>query len=267
MAGKTRKKRLLGKVFRRVGRSVRIKPKRARVIGVFSCKGGVGKTTTVCNVSVALAKMFGGDVLAVDANFNAPNLNIHFGELEPRYTIHEVLAGEIPIEKAVHKCKNFKSLDVLFGTVAHGVEVHLVDFGAYLKPLRKKYKVILLDTAPGLGSEVVAAMKASDEMLIVTGPEAPTITSTLKTFYAAEDLRVPVLGAIVNRITGADFELPPREIKRALGWPIVAEVPEDIRVRESTAREIPIVEYMPKTKAARKFVELAKFVYKHIKKG
>jgi MinD-like ATPase involved in chromosome partitioning or flagellar assembly len=267
MVGRSREKKLLGKIFRRVGRPVRIKSKRARIIGVFSCKGGVGKTTTVSNVSVALAKMLGGNVLAVDANFNAPNLNVHFGELEPKYTIHDVLADEVPIERAIHKCKNFEYLDVLFGTVAHGAEVHLVDLNSYLKPLRARYKVILLDTAPGLGSEVIAAMKASDEMLIVTGPEAPTITSTLKTFYAAEDLRIPVLGTIVNRITGEDFELPPREIKRALGWPIVAEVPEDIKVRESTAREIPIVEYMPKNKAARKFMDLARFVYKHIKGG
>ena len=78
-----RRKGLLSVLKPKRKRGIRIKPKRAKVIGVFSCKGGVGKTTIVANVGTYLTQQLKGDVLAVDANLSAPNLGLHFGELSP----------------------------------------------------------------------------------------------------------------------------------------------------------------------------------------
>ena len=245
-------------------RGIEIKPKRARVIGVFSCKGGVGKTTTLANLGVYLTQSMGGNVLAVDANLSAPNLSLHFGELNPEVTIHDALAGEIPIEKAIMECHG---LPVLLGSIAYGEEIHLVDLKGLLEPLKKKYKVILIDSAPGIGSEVVAAMKACDEIIIVTNPEVPTIASTLKTFRAAERYKIPIVGVVVNKVRGEPYELPIKDVKKALGWPIVAVVPEDRKVRESTAAGIPVVSYDPKAPSAIKFMELGETLLKHITKG
>jgi len=245
-------------------RGIKIKPKRARVIGVFSCKGGVGKTTTVANVGMALTKHLKKDVLVIDANLSAPNLGLHFGELEPKITIHDALAGEIPIEKAVMECHGLK---VILGSIAFGEEVHLVDIRGLLEPLKAKYKLILIDSAPGIGSEVVAAMKACDEIIIATNPEVPTVASTLKTFSAAERYKIPIVGVVVNKVSGEPFELPIKDVKKALGWPIIAIVPEDRRVRESTAIGIPVVLYRPKSPAAVKFNELSETLLKHLMKS
>jgi MinD-like ATPase involved in chromosome partitioning or flagellar assembly len=245
-------------------RGIRIKPKRARVIGVFSCKGGVGKTTIVANVSAYLAKHLKENVLAVDANLSAPNLSLHFGELSPKTTIHDALADELPIEKVVMKCQG---LPVLLGSIAYGEEIHLVDLRSYLKPLKKKYKLILLDSAPGIGSEVVAAIKACDEIIIATNPDIPTVASTLKTFRAAGRYKVPIIGTIVNMVRKEPHELPIKDVKKALGWPIIAVVPEDRRVREATAAGIPIVRYKPKSPAAREFKKLGESLMKRFTKG
>ena len=126
---------LLKPLERRRERGIEIKPKRARKIGVFSCKGGVGKTTTLANVGVCLASHLGEDVLAVDANLGAPNLGLHFGELSPSVTLHDALAGEIPIERAITKCHGVRTI---LGSIAYGEEIHLVDLGSYLEPLKKK---------------------------------------------------------------------------------------------------------------------------------
>jgi MinD-like ATPase involved in chromosome partitioning or flagellar assembly len=245
-------------------RGIRIKPKRAKVIGVFSCKGGVGKTTIVANVSMYLAQHLKGDVLAVDANLSAPNLGLHFGELNPKTTIHDVLADELPIEKAVMKCHG---VPVLLGSIAYGEDVHLVDLRGHLKPLKKKYKLILLDSAPGIGSEVVAAIKACDEIIIATNPDIPTVASTLKTFRAAGRYKVPIIGTVVNMVRREPHELPIKDVKKALGWPIISIVPEDRGVREATAAGVPIVRYKPKSPAAREFMELGEFLMKYVTKG
>jgi septum site-determining protein MinD len=240
---------------------IEIKPKRARVIGVFSCKGGVGKTTTVANIGMCMNQHLKGEVLAVDANLSAPNLGLHLGELSPKTTIHDVLAGELPIEKAIMKCHG---LSVLLGSIAFGEEVHLVDLRGHLEPLKSKYKVILLDSAPGLGPEVISAMKSCDEIMIVTNPHVPTIASTLKTFGATERYKVPIMGTVVNMVREEPFELSQKAIKKALGWPITAVVPEDPRVREATAAGVPVVRYKPNSRAAQRFRKLGEFVLKHI---
>lgn len=252
-------KGILSILKRKQERGIQIKPKQAVTIGVFSCKGGVGKTTTVANTGICLAQKMKDDVLIVDANLTAPNLGLHFGEFNPRKTIHDVLSNKMPIEEAIQK---YHGLQALFGSIAYGEEVHLVDLRSYLEPLKKKFKIILLDSAPGMGSEVISAMKACDEMLVVTNPDVPTITSTLKTFAAAEQYKIPVAGAVINKVFGGPFELPIKDVRKALGWPIVAIVPEDMKVREATAAGIPVVIHEPKSRAAAEFMELAKFLMK-----
>ena len=148
-------------------RGIRIKPKRSMVIGVFSCKGGVGKTTTAANIGMYLSEHMKDNILTVDANLSAPNLSLHLGEFNPKVTIHDVLANEVPIELAVIKRHG---LPVLLGSIAYGEQIHLVDLRGHLEPLKKKYKLIIIDSAPGIGSEVVAAIKACDKIIVVTDP-------------------------------------------------------------------------------------------------
>jgi MinD-like ATPase involved in chromosome partitioning or flagellar assembly len=237
----------------------------ARVIGVFSCKGGVGKTTTVVNTGVALANMLGKErVLLFDANFGAPNLCLHFGELTPEVTVHDVVSRGLPLESAIMESQGVKSV---FGSIAFEDEVHITDLGELIEPLRSRFNIILVDTAPGIGKEVVVALKACDEMMIVTNPYVPTIASTLKTFRAAEKYKVPIFGVVVNRVAGYPFELSMTEVKRSLGWPVVAQVPESRLVQEATAAGIPVVRYKPRCKASKGFVDLADKVMKHLRES
>jgi len=234
------------------------------VIGVFSCKGGVGKTTTSANIGMYLSEHMKDNVLTVDANLSAPNLSLHLGEFNPKVTIHDVLANEVPIELAVIKRHG---LPVLLGSIAYGEQIHLVDLRGHLEPLKKKYKLIIIDSAPGIGSEVVAAIKACDKIIVVTDPTIPTIASTLKTFRAAEQYKIPIMGIVVNMVRKEAFEVPTKDIRKAMGWPILAVVPEDRKVRESTVAGIPIVRYDVNSPAAREFEKLSISIMKKVTKG
>lgn len=252
MKSKTTLPELLG-IAKKV-REIKIKPRRARIIGLVSCKGGVGKTTTVANLAASLSEKLAGRVIAVDANLSAPNLGQHLGVLEPKVTFHDVIAGERRIEESI---QTFGNLHALLGSVAFGEEIAPLDIGGLLEPLRGTYNFIILDTAPGLGAEVVAAIRASDEIVVITNPEIPTLTSTLKTFRAAERYHVPIGGVVVNKVRRGRFEVMIEEVKKTLGWPVLIDVPEDEKVRESLWVGKPIVQYAPRSKAAVKFRELA----------
>jgi MinD-like ATPase involved in chromosome partitioning or flagellar assembly len=77
-----------------------------------------------------------------------------------------------------------------------------------LEPLRKEYRFIILDTAPGLGAEAIASIKASNELLVVTNPDIPTIATTLRTFRAAQRYRIPIADVVVNKIMKKKYEVP-----------------------------------------------------------
>jgi MinD-like ATPase involved in chromosome partitioning or flagellar assembly len=244
-------------------RGIEIRPKQARILGVFSCKGGVGKTTTVANLSISLTERMGSQLLALDANLGAPNLGLHFGELTPKITIHDAISAEFPIEDAVLEVQGVQAI---FGSIAYEDEVRLVDLRELITPLRRQFKLIILDSAPGIGSEVVAALKACNQIIIVTDPYVPTIASTLKTFRAAERYKIPIIGVVVNRVAGDPFELPIKEIRKALGWPVIGVIPEDKKVREATAAGIPVIKYYPKSKAAREFKRLAETLVERMRR-
>jgi septum site-determining protein MinD len=240
----------------RAGRRIRIRPKRARIIGVFSCKGGVGKTTTAVNLATFLNKKLGKNVIVVEANLTAPNVGIHLGIVDSSITMHDVLAGRTSIERAVSVSEG--GLQFIPGSIAVSEEIHLVDLKSCLEPLRKKYKYIILDSAPGLAPEVIAAVKASDELLVVTNPEVPTIATTLRTFRAAERYKTPITGVVVNMVRGKRYEVPISKIRKTLSWPVAAIVPDDDKVRESMTVGTPVLRHAPRSPAAKKFKELGK---------
>ncbi len=236
--------------------NTRIKSEKAKVIGLFSCKGGLGKTTTTSNISVSLAKTFWNDVLTIDANLAAPSLDIHLGKFKPEKTIHKVLSGDLEIEEAIQTPQVSQGLDVIFGSTVFEGKLNLGELEKYMEKLKEEYKVILLNSAPGLDEQVISTIKASDEMLIVTEAKMPTVASTLQTFQATEKYKTPVMGTIINKIRKAKYELPIKEIKQAFSWPVLSQVPQDEKVCESTAEGVPIVKYNSKCRAAKEFEDL-----------
>jgi pilus assembly protein CpaE len=185
------------------------------------------------------------------------------GVTNPQYTIHDALSAKVPIESVVNIAKG--GLHFIPGTIAISEEFGWIDFKSAIDALRGKYKFIIVDSAPGLGPEVVAALKASDELLIVANPDIPTIAGTLRTFRAAERFKVPVTGIVVNKVRGKKFEVPLAEIKKTLKWPIAVVIPEDTNVRESLAAGVAVVRYKPKSPAAKKFRELAHWLVSEFK--
>ena len=71
---------------------VRGSKRQARVLAVTSGKGGVGKTGTSVNLSIALA-MRGKDVVLLDADLGLANVEVLLG-LNSLYNLQHVIHGE-----------------------------------------------------------------------------------------------------------------------------------------------------------------------------
>jgi MinD-like ATPase involved in chromosome partitioning or flagellar assembly len=162
-------------------------------------------------------------------------------------------------------CTTDYGIHVVPGSPAFVGELGSIDVRGILDQLRKKYDVILLDSAPGFGPEVYASMKACDELVIVCQPQVPAIAGTLQTFRAAGYQKLPIIGTVINRVTGKRYEIPISHMKKILRWPIIGVVPEDDMVPESTTRAIPLVVYSQNSPAAVEFRKIAQALLTHIR--
>jgi len=227
-----------------------------RLIVLTSGKGGVGKTTLTSNLAAALSDL-GENVIAMDANLTTPNLGLHLGmHLVPR-TLHDVLKGESRLKDVIYPHPyGFKIIPASIGlNDLKGVDVGRLPEISF--SLLGKADYIIMDSAAGLGRESISALSASDEIIIVTNPDLPSVTDALKMLKIAQESDIKVIGTVVNRIKGFEHELSTEEIIGILSVPIIAEIPEDINVSKSIAAKKPLIEYAPASPAAIEIKKLA----------
>lgn len=196
-----------------------------KIVGVISIKGGVGKTSTVVSLGATLANNFKKRVLVVDANFSAPNLGMYLGIENPENTINDVLKDEKEVSKAINK---WNELDVLPASVIGAKIENPFKLKEKLRGLKELYDIILIDSSPSLNEEILATMIASDELIVVTTPDKPTLESTVRAIDIAKKRKTPIIGIILNRVYGKKFELSMDEVEKEAGVPVLALIPHDI---------------------------------------
>ena len=228
----------------------------AGIIVITSGKGGVGKTTTAINLAAAM-KYFGEDVLIIDGNLSTPNVGLHLNSLEVPINLNHVLARKAEPFEAVYEHESGIKIMPSSLSVKELRRASPEKIKDFKKDFKKLSNRIIIDSSAGLGSEASAVMEIADELIIVTNPEMPAITDALKAIKLAEQLRKPVLGVIVTRISKNDIELEPDVVREMLEVPILGMVPEDICVKKSIKHKKPVVYMHPKSNASRAYKEIA----------
>jgi septum site-determining protein MinD len=227
---------------------------KGKVIGIISLKGGVGKTSSVSNLGAALTSEFGKKVLLIDANFTAPNLGLHLGLSNPEVTIHDVLLNKADAEDAIHEHES--GFHVIPGAYLSR-KINPFKLKQKINHLKDYYDMILIDSSPNLNEEMLSTMIASDNLLVVTSPDFPTLSTTLRAVRLAKQKKTPISGLILNRVHGKKFELSVHDIEEAAGVPVVSVVPENIKVPESIASTNPVAIHKPRSNVAVEYKKLA----------
>lgn len=222
-------------------------------IGVFSLKGGVGKTTAVVSLGSAIAG-FGKKVLLVDGNVSSPNLGLHLEVVEPEISLQDVLEKKANPSQAVHELGNF---DILPASIFKNSKANPLLMREKIKSLKKKYDYVIIDSSPSLDNETLGAMIASDEILVITTPDHPTLSTTLKALKLAKQRGTPISGIILNKVHNKNFEISPEHVETTLEIPIMAIIPYDINFLRALSNFIPSVEFKPNSEASDEYKKLA----------
>jgi septum site-determining protein MinD len=226
----------------------------SKVFGIVALKGGVGKTTVVANLGAALTDTFKKKVLLVDANFSTPHLGMHVGLVNPEYTLHHVLNNKNPIYESIYQ--HNIGFHIIPGKISP-FEVDPFILKEKLEPLRDIYDVILIDSSPSLNEEMFATMAASDELLVVSSPDYPTLSSTLYAINVARQRETPIRGIVINKVRRKRFELTSKDIANASDVKVLATIPDNVKVLSALSRMIPVVIDSPKQDVSLAYTKLA----------
>ncbi|MDD5700074.1 MAG: cell division ATPase MinD [Candidatus Nanoarchaeia archaeon] len=227
-----------------------------KLIVITSGKGGVGKTTTAINLGAAI-NHFGGDVLVIDGNLSTPNVGIHLNSPEVPINLNHVLLKKAEPYEAVYEHDSGMKImpsSLSLKELKRVKPERIIDFKDDFKKISD---YVIVDSSAGLGIEATSVMKMADELIIVTNPEIAAITDALKTVKLAQQMKIPVLGTIVTRVTRDDIEMQPDTVKEMLEVPILGMIPEDLVIKRALGMKDAVVHTHPGSDASRAYKEIA----------
>lgn len=227
-----------------------------KVIVITSGKGGVGKTTTAINLGAAI-NYFGKDVLVIDGNLSTPNIGVYLGSPEVPINLNHILSKKADVSEAIYEHESGMKIIPSSLSIKELKKIKPEKIRDFKKGFKKVSDYIIVDSAAGLGNEALSLMRMADELIVVTNPEMPAITDSLKAIKIAGQMKKQILGIIVNRVRKNNIEMQPEIVKEMLETPIIGMVPEDISVQKSLSLKDAVVHTHPKSNSARAYKEIA----------
>jgi len=206
-----------------------------KIITVYSPKGGTGTTTLAVNLAITL-RSEEAPVLIVDGNLQFGDVAVFMNEqvrnsvLELAPRVDELDADVVDEVIISHKASGVKILAAP-PRPEYADKVTPEQLKKLLEYLRTLYHYIVVDTSSGLTDVVLAAMDASELIVLITTQEIPAIKSARQFLDVIEVLNIDInrILFVMNRFDRR-IGILPEKISESFKHRIVAVLPFDERV-------------------------------------
>jgi len=239
-----------------------------RTICIANQKGGVGKTTTAINVAACLARG-GAEVLVIDLD---PQCNATSGLgrrpserhalVRPAALRDGVTTTDVERLRLIPGSRSFKDVEVLAqGTPERGELLR-----SHLAHGLSAFDTVLIDCPPSVGPLTQVALAASDEVLMPIQCEffamegLTQMISVIRKIMQHRGGKLAFCGIVLTMVEPA-LELAAEvesEVRDFFG-DLVFEttVPRDVAVAEAAGHGQPVLDYAPRSRGTRGYIELS----------
>jgi septum site-determining protein MinD len=234
----------------------------AVVITVASGKGGVGKTTSVANIAVALA-MRGQRVTCIDGDIGLRNLDVVLG-LENRivYDLVDAVEGRCRLRQAMIRDKRLPELYLIPAAQTRDkMAVSPSDMVRLCDELRREVDWIIIDSPAGIERGFKNAIAAADRVLVMTNPEVSAVRDADRGIGILEAEGKGPASLIINRLNPAMVKrgdmLSVEDVLDLLAIELIGVIPEDEYVIVASNKGLPLA-LDAKNKAGQAFQNIAR---------
>ena len=253
-----------------------------KTISIFNQKGGVGKTTSVVNLAVALSKL-NKKVLVIDFDPQAnTTTGLGFDKNELEKSIYKMFYDEgdnykdyiLKSEEGPYLIASENSLSGLeVELVSLDEEERLKMLSQIIEEIKKDFDIILIDCPPSLGLLSLNALVASDSIIIPIQTEyyaLEGVSELLKTYQTIkesikEDLEIEgVLLCMFDKDTDLSYEVV-EEVKSFFKEKVFSTmIPRNIKLAEAPSFGKSVISYDEKSKGARAYLSLGNELVENI---
>lgn len=252
----------------------------AKIVTIYSPKGGTGCTTLAVNLAIAMQTLLGTDarVCLVDANLQFGDIAI-FMKLQASRTLADLAPHAQDLD-----------LDLLRGIlVSHtsGVQILVapaapeeaevfrdggvedsganVRLKAILEFVRQEFDYVIVDTSHQVDDAILAALDVSDLLVVVTRPVIPEIRGARQFIDLLNKLSYTMdrVSLVINGVDNKRMGIQPEAIERAM-MPAMIHIPYDERIALRAANYgEPLILKNARTPIGQAIVNFATEIQKH----
>ncbi len=234
----------------------------ATVVTISSGKGGVGKTTAVANIAVALAAR-GKTVVCVDSDIGLRNLDVVLG-LENRivYDLVDVVEGRCRLRQAMIRDKRLENLFLIPAAQTRDKSaVSPSDMVRLCDELRPDVDWVLIDSPAGIERGFRNAIAPADKVIVVTNPEISAVRDADRVIGLLDAEGKGPASLIINRVNPVLVRrgdmLAVEDVLDLLAVDLIGVVPEDENVLIASNKGQPLA-LDGKSKAGLAFQNIAR---------
>lgn len=236
----------------------------SQVYTVAGVSGGVGCTSLAINLACCLAQNERNNVAIIDLDLALGDADVWL-DIIPDYTIQDV-------------AENITRLD--YALLKRSLTKH--DCGAFLLPrpvhmdvrptftpdelrrvialLKATFTHLVIDVSKSYTPLDIAAMEASDKVLLVTQLDLPCLRNVVRLlqFFDQQEKLAGKVKVVVNRLGLQDTQISLTKALETIGREVYWQVPNDYGTMvESRNNGVPLLTYAPRAKLTRQIERLA----------
>ncbi len=248
-----------------------------KTISIVNLKGGVGKTVTTVNMAAILAGDHDKKVLVIDVDPQANTTQFYGLEGKECNTLTEILAGDVDYyPEAIYDTNNssISCIPADINLIEADIASVMADDGRVIRRLadfldaikeddeaadengEKPYDYCLIDCPPSFTAASIAAIAASDEVIIPIKIDAFALDGLRELKKQIDGVRqirsdIRIAGVLVTMWHNVPAVVQGEELLRKSGLPVFRQhIRRSDKVDESTFKRKPLAEYSSNCAAA-----------------